>query len=50
MNWYSEIWHHNTCAAILVHGVALIIILAAIEGLTFERKLFNLRTRNGRQD
>lgn len=50
MNWYSEFWHHNTTAAVMIHSFALVIILAAIDGLTFERRCFNMRTRNWRED
>ncbi len=50
VNFYTEFWKHNTAAAVMLHGFVLVVILAAIDGLTFERRFFNIRTRNGRND
>lgn len=46
MHWYLDFWQHNTTAAVFIHAIVILCIAGAIDGLTFERRYFNMRTRD----
>lgn len=43
---YCLFWMRNMGAALFIHLIVVFCVAGAIDGLTYERKMFNMRTKD----
>lgn len=47
---YCRFWMHNMGPALFIHLMVVFCIAGAIDGLTYERRMFNLRTHEDQRN